>query len=302
VAIAAVARLARQHSVPVLLFGHGGDELFWGYQWLRSALRATQRREALAAGLSGFAAYLKLSPPPLSMNLGLRWAMSGAGIRTEWQQFQDDRTAPPGRLVFYDSQPYFRSAMRRLRGGFYAQRFASALGQCDVTRGFRRNRDDSPPEVALIRLICESYLMENGIAQCDRLAMASSVESRLPLVDHRLIETVIGLHKAHPEAATLKPKQWLRDAVADLLPDFVLRRRKSGFSPPWREWGEALAAHYGSELLDGYLVQTGVIPAHVARQLHAELVPRVSGPGILATLTLGLENWCRQLEPTQARS
>src|SRR5262249_8729737 len=199
VAIAAVARLARQHSVPVLLFGHGGDELFWGYQWVRSALRATQRREALATGLSGFAAYLKLSPPPLSVNLGLRWAMSGAGILTEWQQFQDDRVAPPGRLVFYDRQPYFRRAMRQLRGGFYAPGFAAALGERDVTAGFRRERDDSPAEVALIRLICETYLTENGIAQCDRLAMAASVESRLPFVDHRLIETVIGLHKARPE-------------------------------------------------------------------------------------------------------
>jgi len=300
VAIAAVARLARQHAVPVLLFGHGGDELFWGYQWVRSALRATGRREAAAAGLSGFAAYLKVSPPPLSVNLGLRWAMSGAGILTEWQQFRDDRAAPPGRLVFYDCQPYFRSAMRRLRGGFYAKSFDAALGRPDVTAGFRRDRDDSPPEVALIRLICETYLMENGIAQCDRLAMAASVESRLPLVDYRLIETVIGLHKAHRDAATLKPKQWLRGAVTDLLPDFVLERRKTGFSPPWRQWGEALAAHYGGQLLDGYLVQTGVITAQVARDLHGELVPRVSGPGILATLTLGLENWCRQLESAGA--
>jgi asparagine synthase (glutamine-hydrolysing) len=296
VAIAAVARLAREHAVPVLLFGHGGDELFWGYQWVRSALRATHRREAVAAGLSGFTSYLQLSPPPLSVNLGLRWAMSGAGILTEWQQYQDDRAAPPGRLVFYDRQPYFRSAMRRLRKGFYAKEFAAALRQRDVTVGFRRDREDSSPEVALIRLICETYLMENGIAQCDRLAMAASVESRLPLVDHRLIETVIGLQKAHPGAASLKPKRWLRGAVADLLPDFVLNRRKTGFSPPWRQWGEALAARYGGQLLDGYLVQTGVIPAQVARELYAELVPRMSGPGILATLTLGLENWCRQLD------
>jgi len=267
---------------------------------VRSALRATHRREAVAAGLSGFAAYLKLSPPPLSVNLGLRWAMSGAGILSEWQQFQDDRAAPPGRLVFYDCQPYFRGAMRRLRRGFYAEGFDGALGERDVTAGFRRDRDDSPPQIALIRLICETYLMENGIAQCDRLAMAASVESRLPLVDHRLIETVIGLHKGRPDAATLKPKQWLRGAVADLLPEFVLERRKTGFSPPWRQWGEALAAHYGRQLLDGYLVQTGVIPSQVARDLHRELVPRVSGPGILATLTLGLENWCRQLESADA--
>jgi asparagine synthase (glutamine-hydrolysing) len=190
--------------------------------------------------------------------------------------------------------------MRRLRNGFYGKRFAATLGELDVTAGFRRDRDDSPPEVALIRLICETYLMENGIAQCDRLAMASSVESRLPLVDHRLVETVIGLHKTHPDAAKLAPKEWLRGAVADRLPDFVLRRRKTGFSPPWREWGVALATRYGPQLLDGSLVQTGVLPAQVARDLHRELMPRITGPGVLATLTLGLENWCRQLESVDA--
>ena len=63
--------------------------------------------------------------------------------------------------------------------------------------------------------------------------MASSVELRLPLVDYRLVETVIGLHKAHP-APDSQSKQWLIEAVKDVLPPFVLSRRKRGFAPPWR--------------------------------------------------------------------
>src|ERR1019366_1053128 len=38
----AVMRLARQHHVPVLLTGYGGDELFWGYSWLRTAVEETR--------------------------------------------------------------------------------------------------------------------------------------------------------------------------------------------------------------------------------------------------------------------
>jgi asparagine synthase (glutamine-hydrolysing) len=301
VAVAAVAQLARRHSVPVLLFGHGGDELFWGYPWVRSALHATRRRNALAAGLRGFKDYLRFSAPPLSVTLGFRWAMSGAGILTEWRQFQADRRALPGRVVFYDSEHFFQSSSRALRGGFYTSQFSQELGQPDLTASFAPQRADSTPESTLIRLICESYLMENGIAQGDRLAMAASVESRLPLVDHRLVETVIGLHKTYPLSVGAQPKQWFREAMSGLLPDFVMNRRKAGFSPPWREWGRALAVAFGDQLLDGYLVQNGIIRPETARQLRRDLFPRLSGPRPMAGVALGLENWCRQMSADASR-
>jgi asparagine synthase (glutamine-hydrolysing) len=295
VAVAAVAQLARRHSVPVLLFGHGGDELFWGYRWVKSALLATRRREALLAGLRGFKDYVRLRPPPFSVTLGLQWALSGAGILPEWRQFLADRRAPPGRVVFYDSEAVFSRVNRALNRGFFTNRFAGLIGNPDLTRGFIAQNSDSPPEVTLIRLICETYLLENGMTQSDRLSMAASIESRLPLVDYRLVETVVGLHKTYPLAANSTPKQWLREAVTGILPDFVLKRRKVGFSPPWRQWGQALAESHGDQLIDGYLVQHDIIPAAVAVSQREALYPRMSGPQPMASLSLSLENWCRQM-------
>jgi asparagine synthase (glutamine-hydrolysing) len=302
VAIAAVAQLARRHSVPVLLFGHGGDELFWGYQWVRAALHATRRREALSAGLRGFSDYLRISMPPLSMTGGLRWARSGGGILDELRQYHADGHARPGRLVFYDAEIGFQRLARALGGPFYTTTFAEAVGRPDMTRDFVAQRTDSPPEVTLIRLICETYLLENGIAQGDRLSMAASVESRLPLVDYRLVETVIGLHKSYPLTGQIQPKQWFRQALTGLVPDFVMNRRKVGFSPPWREWGQALAGTFGDQLIDGYLVQSGVIRPEAAMKQRRDLQPRLSGPVPLAGLSLGLENWCRQMSAGSTRS
>jgi asparagine synthase (glutamine-hydrolysing) len=251
-------------------------------------------------GRRGFRDYLRLSPPPLSVSLGIQWALSGAGILSEWRQFQADRRAQPGRVVFYDSEPMYVRAHRALQGTFYTDRFAEEIDHPDLTRGFVAQRSDSPPEVTLIRLICETYLMENGITQGDRLSMAASVESRLPLVDYRLVETVVGLRKTYPLARDAKPKQWLRDAVAGLVPEFVLNRRKVGFSPPWREWAQALAATFGSELIDGYLVQSGVIRPEVAVVEQRDLFPRAAGPRPLAGRSLVLENWCRQMSAPHA--
>ncbi len=295
IGIAAVAALARRHDVPVLLFGQGGDELFWGYRWVREALRATRRRAAAATGLRGLAGYLRPSRPPLSITLGLQWALSGAGFLTEWRQFQRDRWAPPGRAVFYESEPVFARVSRALHSPFFTNTFGEAVGNPDLTQGFVARPGEPTLEVTLIRLICETYLMENGIAQSDRLAMASSIEARLPLVDYRLVETVIGLHKSYPVAADAAPKQWFREAVTDLLPDFVTNRRKRGFSPPWRQWANALARSHGDELIDGYLVQHQILRPEVARHLRQDLYPHLSGPRPLASLSLGLENWCRQM-------
>jgi asparagine synthase (glutamine-hydrolysing) len=293
VAIAAIAQLARRKAVPVLLFGHGGDELFWGYDWMRRCLQATRRRDALSSGSSGFRDYLRLHPPPISVTRGFRWAMSGAGIVSEWRQFRADRRAPPGRVVFYDTHSSFTSAARELHAHLYTEQFASQVGEPDMTLGFSAQRSDSPPEATLIRLICETYLLENGIAQGDRLSMAAGVESRLPLVDHRLVETVIGLHKTFPVSADARPKEWFREAVRGLVPEFVLERRKLGFSPPWRQWGHSLAHAFGSQLVDGYLVQNGIIRADAAERQRLDLFPKVTGPRELANLSLGLENWCR---------
>jgi asparagine synthase (glutamine-hydrolysing) len=295
VAIAAVANLARQHAVPVLLFGHGGDELFWGYNWVRDALRATRRRKALTAGLQDLRNYFRFSAPPLSLTLGLKWALSGAGILKEWQQYQSDLRAAPDRVVLYDSDSAFQTAEKVLRTGFYTRAFAHAVGTADLRQRFKAQRADTAPDVVLMRLISELYLVENGITQADRLCMAASVEARLPFVDYRLVETVVGLRKTYPFSDLEAPKQWLREAVSDLLPATVLARRKRGFSPPWRQWARAIAASHGHELTDGYLVQNGALEPAAAECQRKDLNGRLTGPRPLAGMSLCLENWCRQM-------
>jgi asparagine synthase (glutamine-hydrolysing) len=151
-------------------------------------------------------------------------------------------------------------------------------------------------------LICESYLFENGIAQSDRLSMASSVELRLPLVDYRLVEVVTGLRKRRRDVDA-DPKKWLRDAVADLVPEFVLKRPKRGFSPPWRQWARATAQCYNDELADGYLVGHGIVRPAAGRALADRLTVSPWGmPWSMADYSLSLELWCRAMSSAAARA
>jgi hypothetical protein len=106
-----VLKKARELNVPVMLSGHGGDELFWGYGWVRRALEATERKQrSLHNGSTGLRDYLTFERPPLSYSGGVRWLSSWGGLRTGLQQYRRDRTDPADRMVFYDLEPWFREA------------------------------------------------------------------------------------------------------------------------------------------------------------------------------------------------
>lgn len=148
-------------------------------------------------------------------------------------------------------------------------------------------------DLRLTKLICDTYLRCNGIAQGDRLSMATSVEVRSPLLDHKLVEAVIGLRKVQPDDQ-LPPKQWLRDAAARVLPDWVLRRRKRGFTPPVAQWEAMLKERHMDDVCDGLLIAAGVLaPGRVKQIMECPTPPHASTSLVFKVMVL--ESWCRQM-------
>ena len=290
----AISRAARQQGVPVLLQGQGGDELFWGYPWVREAVYQSLRKAGLDPSRGpAFRQYLRLAWPKFwPRRAPVDWLLSLAGLRTSWKALQRDRLSPRERLVFYDLTPGFEGALQRVQD-IYQPRFRESLNGVTAFDIFSFPLPWPQVEILITRLICETYLLENGIAQGDRLSMASSVELRLPLVDYRLVETVVGLRKAHSDLG-LPPKAWFREAIKDVVPDWVLKRPKRGFQPPLRAWHRALFARHGQALRDGALVQLGILRPEATRKLASgpfdlsEHVP-------LSFMALVLELWCRGL-------
>ena len=253
----AVARASRAQGVPVLLQGQGGDELLWGYAWVRAALRQSRRKAGIGNGKAPrFLDYLELRWPRLHPRRApMDWLITWGGLRTSWEAYERDRSGPPERLVFYDLTDQFRLASRHAPR-VYTSQFLETVGMANAAEVFTEPRPWTNLDVAITRLICQTYLLENGIAQGDRLSMANSVELRLPLVDYRLVETVIGLRKARSDAG-LPPKAWLREAMKGDLPEKVIQRRKQGFQAPMRDWYGPLFARHGRLLEGGALVDLG---------------------------------------------
>jgi len=291
-----VSRLAREHGVPVLLQGQGGDELFWGYEWVRLAAVDSLAKQRVVEGSWRDRWRLSTSylVPPYPHSMSPRqwkhWAgrmVHGHNPGAErWRRIANGN---PDSAVFIDSISYFQDIQRSAQE-LYAASILERLPARNAYSPFTFPHPWHDVPVMLTRLISQTYLLENGIAQGDRLSMASSVELRLPLVDYRLAEIVIG-HRKTASDHTLPRKTWLQNALKGVLPDWVMNRPKRGFTPP-AEWFTSLFDTYGQHIPDGFLVQAGIANSStLARWFSPE--GRVGKDPFFLFKTLCLELWCR---------
>ncbi|MGH7131739.1 MAG: asparagine synthase (glutamine-hydrolyzing) [Phycisphaerales bacterium] len=292
-----LSKASRDNGCPVLLQGQGGDELFWGYPW---AVRAVAESEHKAAhGAPSRSGLGDMLPKGLSRPELVASAFKFGGVMHGWGRVWPDRSAPADRLVCYDLNTSYQM------GEFATPRmltpeFVRKLGDRNGGEFFTFKQPWGRVDVLITRLQIEGYLLENGIAQGDRLSMASSVELRLPLVDYRLIETVIGLRKAHPDHH-LPAKSWFKEAIKDIVPSFVFNRPKRGFNLPGTVSINAVRNRWGRDLLDGYLVANGVIRPEAAAMLgreHSRLAAWNDMYGKVAVL----ESWARQMAAVVSRA
>jgi asparagine synthase (glutamine-hydrolysing) len=287
-------RRCRELGLLVMLSGQGGDELFFGYPLHRKAILANQRKAAGQQGLASMLRYVRPTKPPRSLQQGLNWLRSFGNMRTGYDEWRADRVSPASRLRFWDLNDGFREA-RRILPSLAGPLIADASRSESPFRHAERTNESLPIELEIMGRFIDVYLRENGLAQADRISMWHGVELRNPLVDYRLAEIAVGLCRG-TDAIPTAPKAWLRAAVADLLPEWVLQKPKKGFSSPWRGWLNAIARVSGPKLARGALVRAGVLTPEAARALAGSIAPGSLGvPGPLAIPAITLECWARGL-------
>lgn len=213
-----VSKLARDH-VTVALSGDGGDELFAGYthyvvQESRRAFSALPK--ALRAGVMR----------PLSYRLP-----HGAWGRNYLHNISLD---PIDRYL--DSLSYFTGLTRKT---LYTPDFQRALGRTDgVARSFREYASHvktNEPLDQLLYIDGKTYLPGDILTKVDRMSMATSLEVRVPLLDHKLIDFVTKV-PAPLKLAGTETKQLLKRVARDLIPAEILDRPKQGFGIPLEQW------------------------------------------------------------------
>ena len=287
----ALAGVTRKLNIPVLISGLGGDELFWGYEWHRQCVEKSKRAARLRSNNGSILEYISLRSPPPSIVGIMNWISDGAGIITELKQYLRDRKSNEYQTVFFDNTRDFNSAYLALTK-VSGELMSNSHVKPDSL--FCKPKYWDMLDVSLTELICSTYLRSNGLCQTDRIFMSQSVESRVPFVDYRLAEVVIGLRKTNPDHL-LPAKSLIRAAFKGLIPDQILNRRKRGFSPPWRTWMPELMKTYGPELKQGILVDSGIISQSGANYLSAG-IDIFQRPIALSFSSLILEQWARGMK------
>ena len=79
------------------------------------------------------------------------------------------------------------------------------------------------------------YLVDNILALTDKATMAASIEGRVPLLDHRLVEFAFSLVPSI-NYGDRQPKRLFKQVLAGHLPADLLNRPKEGFNPPMKQW------------------------------------------------------------------
>lgn len=289
---ARVNEVARDAGIPVVLFGQGGDELFWGYRWVRAAALVNRSLSGLDADRSlPYQAVLRpASISPLDL---ARWAVRERfGLRPR-ARIAAAKSLARGASVLFSLHDGFMGLFDRYEAIFTAD-FAASIDAGALLSPLGSRLSALGGDMETLRLLFSTYLLQNGLAQGDRLSMRASVEARIPLVDYRLVETVIGLKKAYPDLH--KPAKWaLQGAARRFVPQEVFDRPKRGFAPPARRWFAAMSNAYGERLAQGRLVSLGVLDPHAAERL-ASGVSDLPGAFPMHYKALVLESWIRIAE------
>ncbi|HUQ31816.1 MAG TPA: asparagine synthase (glutamine-hydrolyzing) [Pyrinomonadaceae bacterium] len=229
----AVSKLAREH-VKVVLSGDGGDELFAGYT-----------RYAVDRGRSG---YTRL---PRVLRRGLMQPLSRSLPHGAWGRNYLHNVALDPLQRYLDSVSYFTSLNKR---SLYSTDFSSQLNGRNLASslfeelGARVKSGDSLD--SLLYLDSKTYLPGDILTKVDRMSMAASLEARVPLLDHKLIEFVTRI----PSEFKMKgaeTKHIFKRAVRGLVPDEILDRPKQGFGLPIQKWiNQELRSYIRDVLLD----------------------------------------------------
>jgi asparagine synthase (glutamine-hydrolysing) len=281
VALYLVARLARER-VTVVLTGEGSDETLGGYTrypWTLlnarmdgvyrtltpSALRALLRKLINAGPLSA-ATKRKLEHTFL--------VRDGAS----WPSFYFDN--------FYsafsasEQDELLTPEARRLAGDAYA----GSISYWDHSSGDLLHR--------LLYTDIKTYLVELLMKQ-DQMSMAASIESRVPFLDHVLVEFTASI-PAKYSTKGMAGKCILKSAVADLLPGEIVHRQKMGFPTPWAYWlaGPQLA-DLERLLLEPRTGQRGLFHPEILKRLFAEHRAAYRDHGNRIWRLLNLELWLR---------
>ncbi|MDC6452821.1 asparagine synthase (glutamine-hydrolyzing) [Alphaproteobacteria bacterium] len=241
-----VSKLAKENGVTVIQVGEGADEQFSGYASYLGYIRLYQKY---------WKPYRKLMPKSLQRVIASIALWAGTKIPS-FQVYADiaDRAAKnrehfwTGAISLWESMkaPLVRrdtivsEALPEVlaTSGLFPSSYFKA-DSFNVVKGFFDQIDSKyPNQDVLTRMTYSEFklrLPELLLMRVDKITMESSIEARVPFLDHELVEFTMDLPMSEKLSGKV-PKYLLKKAVEGIIPDEIINREKMGFGAPMKQW------------------------------------------------------------------
>jgi len=284
-----VSKLARDSGTIVIQVGEGSDEIFSGYENYVRHLRIYENfwRHAENLPLALRRTVANISRPALEATGRKRAAIElirrlGADEPLFW-----------GGVVVYDETLKPRVVSGQLRERLNGSSSIQVVNK--YLNHIENERPDSDFLARMTYLELKLRLPELLLMRVDKITMATSVEARVPFLDHHLVEYALGVPRSLKVEGT-SGKHILKRALEDILPRDLLYTRKRGFGAPVREWfRSALGDLFDSHVLNSTLRKRDLLDYDFVSRMLAQHRNQSKDWGFhlwaLLNLSLWYERW-----------
>lgn len=222
IALYYVTRLARDSSVKVLLSGEGGDEAFGGYQNYSDVLWL----EGLKSKLGPAKGILKAAFGALDAAGWVHGARYHGWAASAPSEYYFSRTGHPGTL--------FNQRKTALYKADFVDALEGSMSEAPSRKLFYKVKSESLLH-QMLYVDTKTWLPDDLLVKADKMTMAASVELRVPLLDHQVLEFAASLPEEYKVCGNER-KRVLKAALADSVPRELLQRKKAGFPVPYARW------------------------------------------------------------------
>lgn len=279
VALYYVSRLAKDF-VKVLISGEGGDEAFAGYQTYRGVLWIERLKSVLGP----------LNGPISSALAGANQALNSHRIqkyapmlKLPLEEYYYSRTSSP--FLYFNAHP----------DEFYTQDFRKHVDKnasLSVVKRYLENKSVKGRVNRMLYVDTKTSLPDDLLLKADKMTMANSIELRVPLLDHVLLEFAATLPE-NQKVRGFTTKYIAKKVLRDRIPREIIERRKAGFPVPWTKWLQTdLKGWISDVLMDSETVSRGYFDKSAIQRLMKENLENGSYSKEILSL-VSLELWHR---------
>ena len=222
VALYYVSKLAKDY-VKVLISGEGGDEAFGGYQNYRSLLWLERLKSllgpfsrVLSGGLTGLNHLFRSA----------RVAKYAPLFGVPFESYYYSRISSPFTFFNQDTSK------------LYSRDFASCADKEYSIRPVKKYLKSGSSTNLVNRMLyvdTKTWLADDLLLKADKITMANSIELRVPLLDHKVLEFAASLPGSY-KVRGFTTKYIAKRTLNDRVPQAILNRKKAGFPVPYHSW------------------------------------------------------------------